>query len=267
MADKLWGGRFREEANALVNRFNASIGFDMRLFRQDIAGSIAHCRMLAKQEIISDAECAGIVEALAEIRRELERGDHPLDDFEDIHSLVEKLLIDKLGSLGEKLHTGRSRNDQVALDVRLFVRDAIQGIDQLLGSVQFGLVELAEENMELVMPGYTHMQRAQPVLLSHHLMAYYEMFKRDRIRFSETLKRVNVMPLGSAALAGSTFPLDREAVAAELGFDSVSNNSMDAVSDRDFVLDFPYASSVPAGPDFSSAALCCCRCKRHPKCL
>jgi len=245
MIRKVWGGRFRGETDALVNKFNASIGFDWRLYAQDIEGSMAHCRMLAKQEIISDDEASLILEALGEIKGELDKGQFPLDDdYEDIHSLVEKTLVDKIGSVGEKLHTGRSRNDQVALDVRLYERDALYRIVELIKEAQITLVRLAEDNFELMMPGYTHLQRAQPVLVAHHLLAYFEMLKRDSERFRECIKRVNVLPLGSAALAGSTFDLDREMVARELGFDRISENSMDAVSDRDFVLDFLFASSV-----------------------
>lgn len=244
MSQKLWGGRFREETNSLVNDLNASIGFDRRLYSQDIEGSIAHCGMLAKQGIIAREEASKIIEALGEIRRALDRGELPFEDYEDIHSLVEAALIEKVGASGEKLHTGRSRNDQVALDVRLFVRDAASSIIRLIKNAQRTIVALAEDNQGLMMPGYTHMQRAQPVLLAHHLMAYYEMLKRDGQRFTECRCRTNVLPLGSAALAGSTFDLDRQMVAEELGFDSVSANSMDAVSDRDFVLDFLFASSV-----------------------
>ena len=245
MTRKVWGGRFRGETDALVNKFNASIGFDWRLYAQDIEGSMAHCRMLAKQEIISDDEASLILEALGEIKGELDKGQFPLDDdYEDIHSLVEKVLVDKIGAAGEKLHTGRSRNDQVALDVRLYERDALYRIVELIKEAQIALVRLAEDNFSLMMPGYTHLQRAQPVLVAHHLLAYFEMLKRDSERFHECLKRVNVLPLGSAALAGSTFDLDREMVARELGFDRISENSMDAVSDRDFVLDFLFASSV-----------------------
>lgn len=245
MTRKVWGGRFREGTDALVNRFNSSIGFDRRLYAQDIEGSMAHCRMLAKQEIITDDEASKILEALGEIKRDLDSGQISLDDeCEDIHSFVEQTLVDKIGPLGEMLHTGRSRNDQVALDVRLYVRDTVHRISHLLKEAQIALVRLAEKNIKLMMPGYTHLQRAQPVLVAHHLLAYYEMLKRDRERFRECLKRVNILPLGSAALAGSTFNLDREMVAGELGFDRISKNSMDAVSDRDFVLDFHFACSV-----------------------
>ena len=245
MTQKVWGGRFQEETNALVNRFNASISFDRRLYSQDIEGSMAHCRMLAKQGIISDEDASEILEALGEIKRELDHGDFSFDeDYEDIHGLVEKALVGKTGALGEKLHTGRSRNDQVALDVRLYVRDVIHHVVDLIKETQLALVRLAEKDFDLIMPGYTHLQRAQPVLLAHHLLAYYEMLKRDRERFQDSLKRVNVLPLGSAALAGSTFNLDRQMVADELGFDDITQNSMDAVSDRDFVLEFLFDASV-----------------------
>jgi argininosuccinate lyase len=239
MTRKLWGGRFREETDALVNRFNASIGFDWRLFSQDIQGSIAHCRMLARQGIIPEEEGLRIIEALGEIRREMESGEIHFDEqYEDIHSLIEGTLIERLGAAGEKIHTARSRNDQVAVDIRLYLRDVIERISRLIEATQAALVELAEDNSALLMPGYTHLQRAQPVLLAHHLLAYYEMLKRDRQRLQESRKRVNVLPLGSAALAGSTFSLDREMVAEELGFDRISENSMDAVGDRDFVVEF-----------------------------
>jgi argininosuccinate lyase len=245
MTRKVWGGRFRGETDALVNKFNASIGFDWRLYAQDIEGSMAHCRMLAKQGIISVDDLSLILDALEEIKGELDKGRFPLDDdYEDIHSLVEKTLVDKIGAVGEKIHTGRSRNDQVALDVRLYERDALYRIGELIRETQITLVRLAEDNCDLMMPGYTHLQRAQPVLVAHHLLAYFEMLKRDSERFRECVKRVNVLPLGSAALAGSTFDLDREMVAKELGFDRISQNSMDAVSDRDFVLDFLFASST-----------------------
>lgn len=245
MVRKTWGGRFKEETDALVNRFNASIGFDRRLYAQDILGSIAHARMLARQGIIREEEAARMIEALGEIKRGIERGEIPFsDDFEDIHTLVEKNLIERIGALGEKLHTGRSRNDQVALDIRLYVRDVIQEAIVLIGRVQESLIELGEKNVGLIMPGYTHLQRAQPVLVAHHLLAYVEMLGRDRARLAEGLRRVNVLPLGSAALAGSTFPLDREGVARELGFEGVSRNSMDAVSDRDFILEFLFAAAT-----------------------
>ncbi|MGE5840718.1 MAG: argininosuccinate lyase [Deltaproteobacteria bacterium] len=244
MSHKTWGGRFKEQTDEALERFNASISFDRRLYRHDIEGSMAHCRMLAKQGIVTKAEASKILQALAEIMKEMDQGFLFDETYEDIHTLIEKALVDRVGPAGEKLHTARSRNDQVALDVRLYVRDAINRVDGLIRDMQRALVGLAEKNLGVIMPGYTHLQRAQPVLLAHHLLAYYEMLKRDRQRFAENRKRVNVLPLGSAALAGSTFNLDRRMVARELGFDAISENSMDAVSDRDFVLDFLFASSV-----------------------
>jgi argininosuccinate lyase len=243
--NKVWGGRFKEKTDKIVDSFNASISFDRRLYSQDIAGSRAHCRMMAKQKIISEEEASQILAALSEIENEMDRGEFSFyEALEDIHSAVEKALIEKIGILGEKLHTGRSRNDQVSLDLRLYVREAIETVNLLIRQMQRVLTDLAEKNIDLVVPGYTHLQRAQPVLLSHHLLAYVEMLKRDRQRLQEDLARVNVLPLGSAALAGATFKLDRDMVAKELGFSAISENSMDAVSDRDFVLDFLFAAST-----------------------
>ena len=242
---KVWGGRFREKTDKIVDSFNASISYDRRLYSQDIAGSRAHCRMMAKQKIISEEEASQILATLSEIENEMDRGEFSFYEAqEDIHSAVEKALIEKIGILGEKLHTGRSRNDQVSLDLRLYVREAIEKVNLLIREMQRVLAGLAEKNIDLVFPGYTHLQRAQPVLLSHHLLAYVEMLKRDRQRLQENLARVNVLPLGSAALAGATFKLDRDMVAKELGFRTISDNSMDAVSDRDFVLDFLFAAST-----------------------
>ena len=235
MAKKTWGGRFTQETDSFANSFNSSIGFDGRLYAHDIDGSIAHCRMLANQGILDEEESSKIIEALGRIKRMIERGEISLEeeDHEDIHSLVESVLVREVGQAGEKLHSGRSRNDQVALDVRMYVREAILRVIRHIEKVQHALVSLAEENFGLIMPGYTHLQRAQPVLLAHHLLAYYEM-----------LERVNVLPLGSAALAGTTFNLDRKMVADELGFQSISENSMDAVSDRDFVLEYLFDASL-----------------------
>ena len=246
MAKKTWGGRFKGETDSFVNRFNSSMGFDGRLYVQDIDGSIAHCRMLAKQDILGEEEASRIIEALGRIKRKIERGEISFDqeDHEDIHSLVESELVLEVGPIGEKLHSGRSRNDQVALDVRMYVKEAIGRVASLIGEVQRALVTLAEDNISLIMPGYTHLQRAQPVLLAHHLLAYYEMLKRDKARFLEAFNRVNILPLGSAALAGTTFNLDRQMVADELGFVELSENSMDAVSDRDFILEYLFNSAV-----------------------
>jgi argininosuccinate lyase len=245
MAGKTWGGRFKEKIHERVDRFNASIRFDQRLYAFDIEGSIAHCRMLAKQGIISQEEGTQIIDALGEIKREIDRGDIPItEEHEDIHTLVENALVAKVGAVGERLHIGRSRNDQIALDARLYVREAIARAINGIQEMQRSLVDLAEKNIHVIMPGYTHLQPAQPVLLAHHLLAYFEMLKRDSQRFRQGLRRVNILPLGSAALAGTTFDLDREMVAKDLGFDDISANSMDAVSDRDFVLEYLFAASV-----------------------
>ena len=245
MPDKLWGGRFRSDTDKLVDSFNASIHFDKRLFREDIEGSIAYCKMLAKQGIISKEEAATILNALREIHGEIVRGTFAFDEtLEDIHTHIEKALVEKLGPLGETIYTGRSRNDQIALDTRLYIRNAIIKIITLIKDFQLSLVELAEENLDLIMPGYTHLQRAQPVLLAHHLLAYYEMLRRDTERYEGALKRTNVLPLGSAALGGTTFDVDREFLAGELKLEDISFNSMDAVSDRDYVLEFIFTSAL-----------------------
>jgi len=245
MSKKVWGGRFEEEMDALVDQFNASLSFDQRLYPHDIRGSMAHCRMLAKKGILKDEEAAKILNGLQEIKREIDRGEFSWDDSqEDIHSLIEAALVDRVGEVGEKLHIGRSRNDQVSLDVRLFLRDCIKNVIQRTEDLQRTLIVLAEKNFDVVLPGYTHLQRAQPVLLAHHLLAYFEMLGRDKGRLQECGRRVNILPLGSAALAGPSFDLDRHMVARELEFDAISANSMDAVSDRDFVLEFLFISSV-----------------------
>jgi argininosuccinate lyase len=242
---KAWGGRFEGGTDRFVEEFTASIPFDILLYRQDIAGSIAHARMLGRQKIIPRAEADRIVAALEEIRQEIESGKIAFDlSQEDIHMAVEQRLLQKAGKIGGKLHTARSRNDQVALDLRLYLRDEIDEILTLFGKVQERILRRAEECFGIVMPGYTHMQRAQPVLFSHHLLAYREMFTRDEDRFRDARRRANVSPLGSGALAGTTFPVDRESVARELGMDGVCENSIDAVSDRDFAADFLFACAV-----------------------
>ena len=242
---KAWGGRFAEGTDRFVEEFTASIPFDILLYRQDIAGSIAHARMLGRQKILTRAEADRIVAALEEIRKEIESGKLSFDlSEEDIHMAVERRLLQKAGAVGGKLHTGRSRNDQVALDLRLYLRDEIDEILLLLGKVRERILRRAEECFGVVMPGYTHMQRAQPVLFSHHLLAYHEMFVRDEERFRDARRRANVSPLGAGALAGTTFPLDRESVAKELGMDGVCENSIDAVSDRDFAADYLFACAV-----------------------
>jgi argininosuccinate lyase len=238
-SNKPWGGRFTEQTASSAEIFSASIHFDMRLYRHDIAGSKAHAKMLAKVGLISGAELEQILTGLTEIEAEIESDTFVFrPELEDIHMNIEKALVEKVGQAGEKLHTARSRNDQVTLDMRLYLREESQHLIGLLSGLQKGFVQLAREHLGLLMPGYTHMQRAQPVLLSHHLLAYFEMFNRDKERLSDCLKRINVLPLGSGALAGTSLPIDRDFVAKELGFPEVSANSMDAVSDRDFIVEF-----------------------------
>ncbi|MEW6187776.1 MAG: argininosuccinate lyase [Thermodesulfobacteriota bacterium] len=242
---KLWAGRFSESTDPLVDVFTNSLPFDYRLLPYDLTGSLAHLKMLAAQGIVSNREAARIRKGLAEIRKEWEEGKltFPLKD-EDVHMFVEKCLIAKIGSVAGKIHTARSRNDQVALDLRLYLREQIQDLKRDLQALQKTLLETARQQGHWVLPGYTHLQRAQPVLLGHHLLAYLEMFCRDQERLSEVLKRVNVLPLGSAALAGTSFPIDRRLVARELDFEALSANSMDAVSDRDFVIEFLGAGAI-----------------------
>lgn len=242
---KLWGGRFSKETDALVEAFNASIDFDRRLYEEDIRGSMAHCRMLAACGIIPRAEAEAILAGLAEIREEIASGEMKFTAaLEDIHMHIEKRLIEKIGSVGGKLHTARSRNDQVALDMHMYVKKEILAVVALIKNLQEVLVELAEKHRDAVMPGYTHLQRAQPVLFAHHLLAYFWQLERDRERFLDAYKRADWMPLGAGALAGTTFPIDREMVARELGFSALYENSMDAVSDRDFVVEFLAAAAI-----------------------
>jgi argininosuccinate lyase len=242
---KLWSGRFTEETDRLVEVFTASLPFDMRLYDHDIEGSIAHCRMLDKQGIIPPADAASIIDALSEIRSEIASGAFRfLQTDEDIHMAVERGLIDRIGPVGGKVHTGRSRNDQVSLDMRLYLRDEIGDIMKLVAELQKTLVALAKREIDTIMPGYTHLQKAQPVLLAHYLLAFREMLQRDAARLADCLGRVNVMPLGSAALAGTSLPLDRKYTARQLGFREISANSMDAVSDRDFVAEFIFDASL-----------------------
>ncbi|HXF76117.1 MAG TPA: argininosuccinate lyase [Methylomirabilota bacterium] len=242
---KLWGGRFLGRTADSVEAFTASIDIDARLYRHDIQGSIAHAKMLAKQRIISKKDARKIVTGLKTIEREIESGKFAFSRAdEDIHMNIERRLTELIGEAGQKLHTARSRNDQVALDMRLYLRDEVKEIIGALESLERALARTARKNLHVIMPGYTHLQRAQPVLFSHHLLAYYEMFERDRQRFSGCLERINVLPLGSGALAGTTFPIDRRYVAKLLGFARVSTNSIDAVSDRDFLLEFVAASSI-----------------------
>ena len=245
MAEKPWDGRFSKKTDKSVEAFTASIAYDRRLYPYDIAGSIAHCRMLAKVGVITDEEASNLVEGLGTIKRELDRGEFIFDDsMEDIHMHIEARLLQVAGKVAQKLHTARSRNDQVALDVRMYLRDETHRTIDLLQTLRTVLVDLANGHQDVVMPGYTHTQRAQPVLFAHHMMAYYEMFTRDQGRFADCLDRINVMPLGAAALAGTTYPIDRGYVAELLDFPRVSPNSMDAVSDRDFAMEFLAAASI-----------------------
>jgi len=241
----MWSGRFTKETDELVEDFHSSISFDSRLYKQDIRGSIAHARMLGEQGIISKKEAELIIEGLKEIEKEIEEGKITFSvDAEDIHMNIEKILTERIGDAGKKLHTARSRNDQVALDMRLYLKEEINVLLDLIVHLQETIVAKAEENIDVIMPGYTHLQKAQPVLFSHHLLAYFEMFQRDYERLLDCRKRTDVMPLGSGALAGTTFPIDRERVKEELGFSEISRNSIDAVSDRDFVLEFLFCASM-----------------------
>ena len=236
---QLWGGRFTKETDQLVYNFNASITFDQKFYKQDIEGSIAHVTMLAKQGILTEQERDDIVRTLKEIRDEVESGKLEItSEYEDIHSFVEANLIDRLGDTGKKLHTGRSRNHQVALDMRLYTRDELLHTDDLLKELLETILKIMEANTETIMPGFTHLQKAQPITLAHHMGAYFEMFKRDRLRLHDIYERMNYCPLGSGALAGTTYPLDREYTAELLGFYGPTLNSMDGVSDRDYLIEF-----------------------------
>ncbi|PWU68026.1 argininosuccinate lyase [Gracilibacillus dipsosauri] len=236
---KLWGGRFTKPTNELVDEYTASISFDQKLAQYDIQGSLAHVEMLAKCEIIPKEDAEKIKQGLQVVAEKIATGKAELTEAnEDIHMNVEKLLIDEIGAVGGKLHTGRSRNDQVALDMRLYLREALVTLVELLTKLQDALIKQSNENLDTILPGYTHLQRAQPVLFAHHMMAYVSMFERDVERLKDSYKRVNRSPLGAGALAGTTFPIDRHFVAEQLNFDGVVENSLDAVSDRDFVVEF-----------------------------
>ncbi len=244
-SEKLWGGRFSEATAASVEAFTESISYDHRLYRHDIMGSKAHARMLARQQLITQQECDAILQGLDDIQADIEAGTFVFrPELEDVHMNIEQALTDRIGAAGAKLHTARSRNDQVSLDLRLYLRDEAAGLDRLLREVQRGFVTLARTYLGAVMPGYTHMQRAQPVLLSHHLLAYYEMFGRDRGRLKDSARRMNLSPLGAAAMAGTGLPIDRESVARELHFDGVTANSMDSSGDRDFALEFLFVLNL-----------------------
>ena len=242
---QLWGGRFTKETDQLVYNFNASISFDRKFYRQDIEGSMAHVTMLAKQGILTRQERDEIIGGLQGILRDVENGTLEItEEYEDIHSFVEANLIRRVGESGKKLHTGRSRNDQVALDMRLYTRGEIQAVDQLLKNLLHALLSIMEEHLDTYMPGFTHLQKAQPVTLAHHVGAYFEMFKRDRQRLYDIYQRMNYCPLGAGALAGTTYPLDREYTAKLLGFYGPTLNSMDSVSDRDYLIEFLSACST-----------------------
>ncbi len=242
---KLWGGRFTGSTDSFTDHFHSSISFDSRMYRQDILGSVAHSKMLGKQGIISQQDSELIQKTLLEILSDIENGKVTFDEqAEDIHMNIETILISRIGDVGKRLHTGRSRNDQVALDIRMYLKDEIKNIQKLLTELIETLVSMAEKNIRTIMPGYTHLQNAQPVTFAHHLLAYTEMFKRDNERLDDAYKRTNVMPLGSGALATTTYPLDRDFVCRELGFDSVTLNSMDGVSDRDFVIELLSVLSI-----------------------
>ncbi len=236
---QLWGGRFTKQTDAAVKAFNDSIGFDKRLYRQDITGSMVHARMLGKQGILAEEDCRAIEEGLEGILSDIESGKLVItSEYEDIHSFVEANLIDRIGDAGKRLHTGRSRNDQVALDMRLYTRDAADEIRGQVLHLLETILEIMEANKETFMPGFTHLQKAQPTTLAHHLGAYFEMLRRDYTRITDCRVRMNECPLGAGAMAGTTYPLDREYVARELGFACATRNSMDSVSDRDYLLEF-----------------------------
>ena len=242
---QLWGGRFTKETDKLVYNFNASISFDQKFYKEDMEGSIAHVTMLAAVGILTEQEKDDIVSAIHDIMSEVESGKLEItDEFEDIHSFVEANLIDRLGDTGKKLHTGRSRNDQVALDMRLFTRRNVKEVDEELEDLLKTLLTIMKDNLDTIMPGFTHLQKAQPITLAHHMGAYFEMFKRDRLRLKDIYERMNYCPLGSGALAGTTYPLDRQMTAELLGFYGPTLNSMDGVSDRDYLIEFLSALSI-----------------------
>lgn len=242
---KLWGGRFQKATDKKVDDFNSSIRFDSRMYKQDIKGSLAHAQMLGKQGIIPQNDAELIVKTLNEILEDIENGRVEFEiDAEDIHMNIEKLLTERIGDAGRRLHTARSRNDQVALDIRMYLKDETNEIKNMLKTLMEALLSIAEANIDTVMPGYTHLQKAQPITLAHHVMAYFEMFKRDYLRLCDAAARMDVMPLGSGALAGTTYPLDRNFVAEKLGFGEISQNSLDGVSDRDFVIEISSALAI-----------------------
>ena len=245
MSEKLWGGRFEKSTDEMINDFQASINFDKRLYREDIEGSIAHAKMLAECKIISSDDAQKIIDGLKNILAQIDGGEFNFSvELEDIHMNIEKALTDSIGAAGGRLHTARSRNDQVARDMHLYVRRQVEEIQNLIRELQKNLVDAAEKNLNVIMPGYTHLQRAQPILFSHHLMAYFWMLERDFKRFGGVYERADIMPLGAGALAGTTFPIDRNFVKDELNFKNIYLNSLDAVSDRDYILEFLSAASI-----------------------
>lgn len=241
---KLWSGRFEKQSDKTADEFNTSLPFDIKLYKHDIEGSIAHCKMLSACGIISDSEAEKIISNLILIREDIDSGKMQINDAEDVHMFVEGELIKRIGDTGKKLHTARSRNDQVATDFRMYIRDSAKAIIGQLKELVETIKNIAKENTATIMPGFTHLQKAQPVTLAHHFVAYCEMFLRDAERFADSLKRINVMPLGSCALAGTTYPIDRKITSGLLGFDKISNNSMDAVSDRDFAIEYLFCCST-----------------------
>ncbi len=242
---KLWGGRFSKSTASIVDEFNASIEFDQKLYKQDIIGSIAHGKMLCKSGILTNEEGNKIIEGLEEILKQIEEGKIEFKlEYEDIHMNIEKILTDKVGEVGKKLHTARSRNDQVAVDIRLYVKEEINNILILLKNLLSALIDMSKENVDTIMPGYTHLQRAQPITAAYHIMAYFNMFKRDYTRLEDCLNRTDYMPLGAGALAGTTYDTDRDFLAKQLKFANICDNSLDAVSDRDFVIEFISAASI-----------------------
>jgi len=244
-SDKPWAGRFNEPTDAFVEAFTASVGFDQRMYKQDIAGSIAHASMLAKVGVLNKDECKLIVDGLKAIEQDIAAGNFCWSTrLEDVHMNIEAKLTENIGNVGKKLHTGRSRNDQVATDIRLYLRDELGFILPELKRLQVALIDLAEQHAETILPGFTHLQTAQPITFGHHLLAWFEMLQRDQSRLEDGLKRMNVLPLGSAALAGTTYPIDREYTASLLGFDGVTENSLDSVSDRDFVIEFTSSAAL-----------------------
>jgi argininosuccinate lyase len=245
VAKKPWGGRFTQDTNTLTEEFTASISYDKRLYRYDIMGSMAYCEALAQAGIISTDEKGKILKALKEIEGEIENGEFPFStQLEDIHMHIEHRITEKIGEIGGKLHTGRSRNDQIALDLRLYLKAEATDIIGLLKGLQAVLVGMADKHGDVIMPGYTHLRKAQPILLAHHMLGYYEMFKRDKERLADASKRIDCLPLGSGALAGTPYPIDREYLAQQLGFAAISQNSIDAVSDRDFVAEFLFCCAL-----------------------